>query len=84
VLLEVLGGGGHELDGDKLVASPLEALDDLADEATLCIALESRACFCVSVSKQTYLDAIRLDSDEAISTTSTHVPTLTAHHNHWD
>lgn len=54
MLLKVLFGGGHELDGDELVAgrlsvrveemsliwvdfvpSPLKALDDLADEATL-------------------------------------------------
>ena len=55
VLLEVLGGCGHQLDGDKLESvliqlvrceicaivckgdepTPLEALDDLADESTL-------------------------------------------------
>jgi len=35
VLLEVLLGGCDELDGGELVASPLEAADDLADEAAL-------------------------------------------------
>jgi len=35
VLLEVLLGGGHELDGDELVAAALEAEDDFADETAL-------------------------------------------------
>lgn len=35
VLLEVLLAGGHELDGDELVATLLEASDDGTNEATL-------------------------------------------------
>jgi hypothetical protein len=35
VLLEVLLGGGHHLQGNELVATLLETLDDVADKATL-------------------------------------------------
>ena len=35
MLLEVLLGGRGQLDGSELVAPPLEAANDLADEATL-------------------------------------------------
>jgi hypothetical protein len=35
VLLEVLLGSGDELDGDELVATLLEARDDITDESTL-------------------------------------------------
>jgi hypothetical protein len=35
VVLEVLLGGGDELDGGELEAALLEAGDDVADQATL-------------------------------------------------
>jgi len=34
-VLEVLGGGMDELEGDELEATLLEALDDLSNESTL-------------------------------------------------
>ena len=34
-LLEVLGGGVDELEGNELEATLLEAADDVADESTL-------------------------------------------------
>lgn len=36
VLLEELGGGIHQLQGDELVALLLKASNDLADQAALC------------------------------------------------
>jgi hypothetical protein len=40
VLLEVLLAGASELDGDKLEATVLEALDDGADEAALVLSCQ--------------------------------------------
>jgi hypothetical protein len=37
MLLEVLLGGGDELDADELEATVLEARDNWADESTLCL-----------------------------------------------
>lgn len=78
VLLEVLLGGGGELDGGKLEATALEAGDDGSNEAALGIgsALSSRSrsgrVGSVGSGKSeegmdgAYLDAVRLDSDEAV------------------
>jgi hypothetical protein len=60
VLLEVLLGGGDHLQGNELVAALLESLNDIADEATLLLLAMLSAWW-----EQTYLDAIRLDGNEA-------------------
>lgn len=87
MLLEMLLGGGDELDGGELEATGLEASDDGADET----ALEGLLVFVfivltlprVAITNEvgakmeveggheeqlTYLNAIRLDSNEAIQT----------------
>jgi hypothetical protein len=79
VLLEVLLAGGDELDGSELEAAVLEAGDDGANEATLWsgLAINSSCCLvftaidveCLNCSNDgcvAYLDAIRLDSNEAV------------------
>ena len=59
MLLEVLLGGGDHLQGNELVTTLLETLDDVANEATLLIL----ASFKTAVG-YTHLDAIWLDSNE--------------------
>lgn len=68
MLLEVLLGWGDELDGGELEATLLEARDDLADEATLYgYVSKARPAMVLDCSEcSTYLDTVRLDSDEAI------------------
>jgi hypothetical protein len=67
VLLEVLLGGGDELDGGELEAAALEAGDDGADEAALGI-----VSYVPKDGRHlAYLDAIRLDRNEATYTLAT-------------
>ena len=80
MLLEVLLAGLGELDGNELEAAVLEAGDDGANEATLggesvcfanlttrLIAIETHAAAAMDREVVVaYLDAIRLDSNEAI------------------
>jgi hypothetical protein len=73
VLLKVLLSGSDELDGGELVATLLEAADDLADEATLCQPLVFD-CMLISCRSVLYLDAIWLHSDEAIFPSVRHSP----------
>lgn len=70
--LEVLLGGGDQLDGGKLEATLLEALDDGADEAALWEVLEEVVSLEVVGARWSggewwwpYLDTVRLDGDEA-------------------
>lgn len=92
VLLEVLLAGGHELDGDELVATLLEASDDGTNKATLrtmsAIArsrmnnTQSNAQLLVErtvLRVKTYLDTIRLDGNEAVHL-SVCAPHLTLQH----
>jgi hypothetical protein len=73
VLLEVLLGGGDELDGRKLEAAVLEARDDGANEATLCgvsRALGAGGSIALGTAMETarggtHLDAVGLDGNEA-------------------
>lgn len=81
MLLEVLLGRGDELDGSELEAAVLEARDDGADEAAL-QACQYRAstrypsaacCNCTAGRDEkggAYLDAVRLDGNEAIDTSA--------------
>ena len=63
MLLKVLLAGGDKLDGDELEATVLEARDDGTNEATLRMSI-AVPYICAD---QTYLDAIGLDSNEAIT-----------------
>ena len=72
VLLEVLLAGSAELDGSELEAAVLEAGDDGANEATLgtqlvrCYSAIAGHFVCRRPWCCIYLDAIRLDSNEAV------------------
>jgi hypothetical protein len=72
VLLEVLLAGSDELDSSELEAAVLEAGDDGANEATLgavserCQSATIGHCVGSSLWCCIYLDAIGLDSNEAV------------------
>ena len=72
MLLEVLLGGGDELDGSELEAAVLEAGDDGADQAALesgrSVLLPLLQCRCELW--VTYLNAVGLDGNEAVSPSS--------------
>ena len=72
MLLEVLLGGSDELDGGELEATVLEARDDGADESTLFY--HQLLLYHDGSLQLTYLDAIRLDSNEATIYRSAQLP----------
>ena len=71
VLLEVLLRGSDELDGGELEAAVLEAGDDGTDQAALggvlVLGMDAERSSFERSSATTYLDAVRLDGNEAVN-----------------